>query len=51
MWEPRSTIFNKCWVPKVGNTADTPNPPVGYYPLKGNLGVPTDQRKFDLGWV
>ena len=32
-------------VPEVGNTADTPNPP-GLLPFKGNLRVPTDQRKF-----
>ena len=29
------------WVPEVGNTADTPIP-LGYYPLRGNLGVPTN---------
>ena len=40
------------WVPEEGNTADTPNPsPFGYYPFKGNLGVLTGQRKFDLGGV
>ena len=39
------------WVPEVGNTADTPNPPWVIYPFKGNLGVPTGQRKFDLGGV
>ena len=42
-------FFLYVWVQEVGNTADTPNPPLGYYPFKGNLGVPTDQRKFDLG--
>ena len=25
--------------------------PIGYYPLKVSLGVPTCQRKFDLGGV
>ena len=34
------------WVPEVGNTAD-----IGYYPFKGNLGVPTGQWKFDHGGV
>ena len=38
------------WVPEVGNTADTPNPP-WVFSFKGNLGVPTGQRKFDLGGV
>ena len=37
-------------VPVVGNTVNTPNPP-GLLPFKGNLGVPTDQRKFDSSWV
>ena len=43
-------IFNICLGAEVGNTADTPNPP-RVYPFKGNLGVPTGQRKFDLGGV
>lgn len=36
-------------VPEVGSTANTPNPP-GLLP-KGTLGVPTGQRKCDLGGV
>ena len=35
------------WVSEVGNTADTPNPPWVLPPFKGNLGVPSGQRKFD----
>ena len=40
------------WGPEVGNTADSPNPPL-VLPLrvKGNLRVPTGQLKFDLGGV
>ena len=50
--EPHSTrdieiLFKLIFkVPVVGITADTPNPP-GLLPFfKGNLGVPTGQRKF-----
>ena len=50
--EPRSTrdieILFKLIVKVlvVGNTADTPEIPLGCYPFKGNMRVPTYQRKF-----
>ena len=54
--EPRSTLEIEMVfklivkVPEVGNTADTLNP-LGIYSFKGNLGVPTGQRKFGPGGV
>ena len=48
----RTRIFLiNVWVPEVGNTADTPNPPWILPLFKGNLGVPKGQINFDLGGV